>query len=314
MEVARSLPDVAAASIVDILPHVTQARISGTTNPDIESDVWAWAGVRFVDPSYFEVLGIPLLRGEYPEPGEPVAALVDRTISERLLQDGPVGARVRNGMTGGPVLVTGVVGPVREWALEPGAIGTLYVDYRMAPSLPREAHILVRGSDGRGPAVPVLRRSLQALDPQVPLSIAPLDEVMARSLGSRRLVLAVVMGFGLLGLVLAALGIYGIVAYVTRRRLRESGIRLALGARPGRVWGKVLVRGMIPTVAGLIAGTGLAFALLRVAGSQIEGLEGPDPVAFAAAGLLLSLAALLAAWLPARWASRVELASVLRED
>lgn len=314
MEAARSLPGVAAASMADILPHVTQARISGTTNPDVESDVWAWAGVRFVDPSYFELLGIPLLRGQYPGPVEPAGALVDRTIAERLLEDGPVGARVRNGMTGGPVLVTGVVGPVREWAVEPGAIGTLYVDYRVAPSLPREAHILVRGSDGRTPAVPALRRALQALDPQVPLSIEPLEGVMARSLGSRRLVLAVVMGFGLLGLVLAALGIYGIVAYVTRRRLRESGIRLALGARPARVWVQVLVRGMIPTVAGLIVGTGLAFVLLQVAGSRIDGLEEPDPVAFAAAGLLLTSAALLAGWLPARWASRVELASVLRED
>ncbi len=310
----RGVPAVAAASITNVLPHVTQARISGTTNPDVETEDWTWAAVRLVDASYFDVLDIPFVRGEMVGPTDAELVVVDRTVERKILDEDAVGRRVRNGMTGGPVTAVGVVGPVREWGLPMGAIGTIYRDFRAAGGVPLEAYLLVRGQEGRSVPLGLLRETVAGIDRNVPISVEDLETGMARTLGSRRLVLVVTAAFGALGLIFAALGVYGIVSYIGRRKARESGVRLALGARPASVRSRALADGIVPTAGGLMIGLALALVLARIVGGRVEGLEAAGGLTLMAAGLALGLVATAAAWIPARRVTRIDLVTVLREE
>jgi predicted permease len=316
LERLRALPGASAVSLADVLPHVTQARIGGTTAPDgAEDQTGVWAGLRIVDPAYFDVLEIPRLTGDGPPSAPDGGVLVDRTIAERLLApESVIGGRIRSALMGEPVRVVGVVGPVREWTLAFGRIGTLYADYRSVADLPGDLQLLVREREGAALGAAPVRDALRALDPNVPVEIASLESHLASTLGSRRLVLAVTAAFAALGLLLAAVGIYGVVAFVARRRLRESGVRVALGARPAQVSRSMLGIGLRPALVGTATGVAMSVLFGRVLQSVTAEAPAFDPVVAAFASLLVLAAAAGAGIVPARRAGRADPATVLREE
>jgi predicted permease len=312
----RALPGVTAVGVTNVLPHVTQQLIGGTYRPENPGN-WMFAGFRTVNEGYFEALGIPRLRGGFAEsdPAGGAAVVVDRSVAEGLFGSAdPLGEDLGTGMLGRSLRVVGVVEAVREWDMSFDAVGTLYVDYRTQPELLLDAFLLVKTDVAATSTVAMVRRELAGVDPMVPVQTSSLEVMVGRTLADRRLVLGIALAFALVTLGLAAVGVYSIVAFATRRRRREVGIRLALGARQSGVCRTMLGHGMPPVVAGLLAGAVAAAPVGWLMRSQLVGVRPHDPIALAAAFLLLAVTATLAAYLPARAASRGDPLHALRQQ
>jgi ABC-type antimicrobial peptide transport system permease subunit len=159
------------------------------------------------------------------------------------------------------------------------------------------------------------RAALASVDPQLPLTkLRTMDDRLSGSLTQPRVSMAVLALFALLALVLAAIGIYGVLSYAIARRTREIGIRIALGAQPGDVRRLVIGEGMRPVVAGVALGVAGALALTRLMRSLLYGVSPSDPVTLGVVAILLTTVALMAAWLPARRATRVDALEALRSE
>ena len=177
-----------------------------------------------------------------------------------------------------------------------------------------EMHFMVRGSRDFSSIAGAVRSQLLELDPLVPIAMSPLSRQIGSSLGNKRLLLAVATAFGAIALMLAAVGVHSIVAFTARRREREVGIKMVLGARPGRVRADMLRTGVLPALIGVLLGGVAIVPVGRALASQVFAVGQFDPVAILGAAVLLVGAALLAAYLPARRATRVEPATVLRQE
>ena len=163
--------------------------------------------------------------------------------------------------------------------------------------------------------LPALRRAVQRVDPDLPLvNVRTQDQQIEADLEQERTFVALTSGFGLLALALAAVGIYGIMAYSVANRTNEIGIRLALGAQPGQVRGMILRESSWMAAVGIVVGLGAALALARLVKSMLYGIQPYDPVTLAAGVLLLLAVALAASWIPARRASGVEPMQALRHE
>ena len=174
--------------------------------------------------------------------------------------------------------------------------------------------LVARAADPRGLAAP-LRRGVRELDRSVPIyDVATMDELVARAAAEPRFVMRLLSGFAALALALAAVGLYGVVAYAVAERRREIGIRIALGATPRDVQRLVLRTGATTVAFGLLAGLGASFVLLRLLRSVLFGVGAHDPVTLSCAGALLALVALAAHWGPIRQARRVDPMASLRAD
>jgi putative ABC transport system permease protein len=208
------------------------------------------------------------------------------------------------------------VGDVRQSGLAREPYPTVYFPYTQRPFRIRYgASVVVEAANGDAAALtPALRDRLRAADPDVPVRIRTLASVVRASLGERRFVMLVLGGFSLTALILAGVGIFGVVSYSVARRTREMGIRLALGADPGGVLRLVMAAAMRMVAAGLVAGVVGALAFTRIMRSLLYQVSPSDPWALAAATLLLGGAALLASWLPARAGTRVDPMVTMRAE
>jgi len=146
------------------------------------------------------------------------------------------------------------------------------------------------------------------------VNIRSMDEILSRSTARQDFHMALMLIFGGLALLLAAIGIYGVIAYSMQQRTQEIGIRLALGAEPRDVRNMVVMQGMLPAIGGVVIGLAAAFGLTRLISSFLYGVEAKDPVVFVAVPIFLSTVALFAIWLPARRASRIDPIQALRSD
>jgi hypothetical protein len=174
---------------------------------------------------------------------------------------------------------------------------------------------LVVKTRGDASAIPQVRALLREMNPNLPLTVAlPLREVTAIGLVPQRMVASVAGSLGLVGLVLAAIGIYGVTAYAVSRRTREIGIRVALGADEGRVLRLVLRQGLILAGIGVAIGVALAAIGSTLIESLLYGVRGLDPITFAGASLLFAVVTLTATYIPARRAARIDAASALRAE
>jgi predicted permease len=281
-----------------------------------------------VGAGFFEALGLPLVRGrgftDRDRPGAPLVAVVNETFARRYWpgQD-PLGHRLSTSGDEGPFLV--VVGVARD--AKYGTLGEdprafFYVpfaqDFRFVRSMGAfvPATVLVRtgGGDLRALA-PAIRQAVQDVDPVVSVSPArPLSDLVGLSTLPARVAGAVLLGFGALGLGLAALGLSGVVAQSVAQRTREFGVRLAIGAGRGSIVRLALAEGSWLVAIGLVVGVALGLVLGRLASSLLFGLSAADPVTFVGAPALLLAVALVAAWLPARRASRVDPVACLRSE
>jgi ABC-type antimicrobial peptide transport system permease subunit len=210
--------------------------------------------------------------------------------------------------------VVGVVGDVREEKLERPAFPAIYVDYRQRPEATSDFKIVIRGTAGAASVISAARQIVRDLDPNVPPQFETLEQVVSGSLQPRRFNLILVAVFAGTALLLALTGMYGVMAYSVTRRTNEIGVRMALGASGTNIFRLVLGQGLLTAIAGVAVGIIAAFAVTRTMRSLLFGLNPSDPLTFAVAAVLLTIVALLASYLPARRATKVDPMVALRYE
>lgn len=275
-----------------------------------------------VTAGYFRVLGIPLLRGRLFSASDtmdsPHVALISESLArEKWPNQDPLGHQIEFGNMDGDLrllTVVGVVGDVREDNLENPAAATIYVDCRQRPEATSDFTIVARTNTDPAAVTQAARRIVRDLDPNVPPRFATLAEVVSGSLQSRRFNLTLVGTFAASALLLALAGMYGVMAYSVSRRTNEIGVRMALGASRMSVLRLVLGQGLLTAGAGVVLGLVVSLVLTRTMGSLLFGLSANDPLTFAGVALLLVAVALLASYIPARRASRVDPMEALRHE
>ena len=274
------------------------------------------SGVLIVTPGYFRALGIPLLRGreftDNDEASEALVLMVNEAFARRYLPARePVGATLSLGDE--ELRVVGLVGDVRTEGIAREPAPAVYAP---AYLLPRSSmKLFIRTTSDPLQVAAAVRETIWDINPNQPISdITTMQKVMSETVARPRFFTLLLGGFAGLAMVLAALGVYGVIAYAVSRRTSEIGIRMALGASTGNVLRLAIAQGLAPAVAGLAIGLVAAVLLTRLLSGLLYDVAAVDPATFGGVALLLVIVALLAGWLPARRAARVNPAFALRQD
>ncbi|HEY4595625.1 MAG TPA: FtsX-like permease family protein, partial [Thermoanaerobaculia bacterium] len=316
------IPGVASAAAASILPlsrnnHSSTLDVEGLAVPEEERLI---GNTRQVTPGYFTTLRIPLLRGRdftaRDRAGAPYVAVVNRKLarlawgSEEVLGHRLAYTRDEKG----PVWmeVVGVAGDIRQGDLADETRPEVYLPLEQANSDLLGEHelsvALVARTAGDPAAVAgEVRRAVLAVDPRLPVfDLVTMEEIRASLSATTRFNMLLLTALGIIGLLLAAVGIYGVIAYFVSQRTQEIGVRMALGATEGKVLSLVVWQAMRPVLLGLAVGVAGAAAASRAIAGLLFGVSATDPATFAGVVLVLAAAALLASWLPAKRAARVE--------
>ncbi|MBV9772851.1 MAG: ABC transporter permease [Gemmatimonadetes bacterium] len=315
-----ALPGVASVGTVDPLPLTGEGKqlrftVEGLAVPT-PADTPS-ANLRLVSPDYFRAIGIPLLRGRAftaaDREGAPPVAVVSRGMAEQFWPGrSPLGRRLRM-PRGESREVVGVVDDVADWRLGKHSRAYLYLPYAQAPS--QRIGVVVRTTGDPLAVGAAARRAVYALDPDQPVyGMRGMDRVVSDALFIQRVNAAMLGVLAVVALLLAMVGVYGVMAYTIARRTHEIGIRMALGASARDVLRQVVGEGMRPVLLGMAIGVVGALAVGRLLASLLWEVGGTDPATFAAVPLLLAATALLACWLPARHATRVDPMIALRGE
>ncbi len=275
-----------------------------------------------VSEGYFRSLGIPLYRGRLFDDRDtmnaPHVALISQSlVREKWPNEDPIGHTIEFGNMDGDLrllTVIGVVGDVRESSLEKPARPTIYVNYRQRPQATYRFSAVVRTAGDPAQVIASARKIVRDLDPDVPPSTSSFTAIFAASTSGRRFNLALFGVFAATATLLAIAGIYGVLAYSVARRTREMGVRMALGASSGNVMRLVLGQAAVTTGIGVVLGLVGSFILMRFLQSMLYQISAADPITFAGVALLLIGVALLAAYLPARRATKVDPNVALRYE
>jgi putative ABC transport system permease protein len=271
---------------------------------------------------YFRALGIPLLRGRLFDDRDTIDAPHVAVVNQSLAQEkwpgqDPLGHRIEFGNMDGdlrPLTIIGVVGDVREDSVEAPPSPMVYVNYRQRPQATYHFTAVVSSEFDQASVMSSAREIVRKLDPEVPPSFETLDQVFSDSLKARRFNLTLVGVFAGTALLLAMAGLYGVMAYAVSQRTGEFGVRTALGASPGNILRLVLRQGIVTALIGVAIGLAGALALTRTLQSLLFGLSATDPLTFAVVALALVFVALLACYVPARRAARVDPMVALRYE
>ena len=275
-----------------------------------------------VSSGYFQVLGIPLLRGRLFNRGDTIGSPHVALISESLAREkwpnqNPIGHQIEFGNMDGDLRllnVVGVVGDVREASLERPARPTIYVDCRQRPQTTYDFTVVLTTNADPTAIISAARQIVRELDPSVPPNFSTLAEVVSGSVQPRRFNLILVGLFAGTAVLLAMVGMYGVMAYSVTRRTNEIGVRMAVGASQKSVLRLVLGQGLLTAVVGVFVGLIVSFAVTRTLGSLLFGISPADPLTFAVVSLLLVAVAMLASYIPARRASKVDPMVALRYE
>lgn len=272
---------------------------------------------------FFRTLGIPIIRGrgftDQDSLNSTNVALISQALARRRWPDrDPIGQTIEFGNMDGnmkPLTIVGVVGDVRARGLDAPPDSVIYFDYRQrGMNLNATPTILLRSTAPASQIASPAREIFRELAPDVPVKFSTYAEQMDNWLADRRFLLLLVGLFAAAALVLAAVGLYGVIAFFVARRTQEIGIRMALGARRGHVLRLVLREGARMAVFGVAVGMGAALGIARLLSALLFGVGAADPLTFAGAAALLTLVALAASYLPARRAMRVDPMEALRCD
>lgn len=277
---------------------------------------------RVVSPGYFQTMGIPILSGRGLIDGDRDPAVGEGTvvINQELADQffpgmDPIGQRI--GFMNRWDRIVGVVGNVAESELNPEPVPARYMVYEQVPWHLTGQTLVVRMRDGQD-ALAVLdpaRRAIQTAAPEVAIrEMTTMERVFVGAIGPAHQVMSLLSLLGALAMALGVVGVYGVVSHFVTRRRRELAIRMALGMRPGRVARQIVGRGGLLVGMGIVIGLGAFFFLARVLASFLYGVGAADPISLIGATAILLGAGLLAAYLPARRASRIDPALVMREQ
>ena len=321
----RGLPGVTAAGATNMIPLDGNGtdrliEVEGYV-PRNQADM-PDAQNRQATPGWFAAMGIPLVRGRLIEGADDKQAqrvvVVNEAFAKRYFpNDEAVGRRIRLGKLTNEfpwATIVGVVGDVRGFALDEPPVPVMYWPVAQIRSTPALA-IVVRTDGDPAALASAVRRVITEIDPAQPIyDLQTLDQLVAKSLGQRRFTLMLMLLFGVIALVLSAIGIYGVMAFAVTQRTQEIGIRMALGARAVDVMRLVVGSGMSLAGIGVVVGLAGAFAITRLMSSLLFGVSPTDIVTFALVSAGLLLVALVACYLPARRAMKVDPLIALRYE
>jgi len=275
---------------------------------------------RYVTPGYFRTLGIPILAGrdfdEKERSGTETPLILSQSLAQRMFPaENPLGQRIDLDVSGRWLSVVGVAGDVRNLGLA-DAPWPEYYRLRMSRSdaLGLSGVALLETPLDAGALERWVRRQMAAIDPALPVTIETIETKVDRLSQRARFLAALIALFAAFGLLLAAIGLYGVLSFLVAQRTREIGVRIALGAAPGQIARMAVHQAGLWTVAGMAAGWAASAALGRIARGALFQVSPFDPLSLTAAALVLAMAAALAAWRPARRAAQVDPAVSLREE
>jgi putative ABC transport system permease protein len=300
----------------DFLAFSVEGRVLAPTDrtPDAEA--------RIVSPDYFRTMQIPLRSGrvlnEHDAPGQPDVAVVSEALVKKYFAGrDPIGKRLTFGDPQAKDVqwytVVGVVGDVHGISLNEEPYGQLYTSYRQNPR--RALTLIVQTAAEPTTMLGTVREKIWSLDRQQPLyNVRTAEQVLEKSIARPRFNMLLITILASVALVLAAVGIYGVISYSVTQRTHEIGIRMALGASAGDVLKLVVGQGMLLAGIGVVLGLGAAFAVTRIMATLLFGVTATDPVTYGGLALLLGLIALLACYLPARRATKVNPVTALRAE
>ena len=286
-----------------------------------------WAVDYIVEPGYLNVMNIPLQRGRFftsqDDEHSPLVAVVDEVFARKYFphQD-PIGQRIVMNNGGRKLEIVGIVGHVKQWGLDLDDTQSLraqvYIPCMQMPDdfitlVSSGTSLVVRYDGNLTPVSDAIRRtSRQMSSQQVIFGDQTMESIIADSIAARRFAMILLGAFAVLALGLAAIGIYGVIAYVVGQRTQEIGIRMALGAQRRDVLGLILWQGTRLALLGVAIGMAGAFALTRLMTDLLFGVAATDPVTFAQLAGILTIVAMAACYLPARRATRVDPVAALR--
>jgi len=316
----ETIPGVTAAGAIDEIPF---GMIRTTRSFEIEGQAASpfrafIADVRIASPGYFRAMGIPLLLGrgfaERDGPDAPKVAIVNELMARRFFpKRSPLGKRIATGTPPALFEIIGVAGSVKQRPLR-GEFGPeIYLSWLQRPA--GELCFAVRTAGEPAALVPALRSAVREVNRYQPIyAVRTMEQAISESITSERFNALLLGGFAAMGLLLAILGTYGVIAYSVEQRRHEIGIRMALGAQRSDVIGLIMKQGTVLALAGLAAGSAGALAASRLLTGMLYGVGATDPLTFAAVAFLLGAAALLAAFIPARRAARADPMVALRYE
>jgi predicted permease len=267
---------------------------------------------------FFGTMRIPVIEGrvfkdEDRSAGERLAVINAALAAKVFPNESPLGRRVQMGANPTPdswLRIIGVVGSIRHSSLEETPQPEIYISHFQGPV--SGPFIAMRTTGDPTALTSSVRATLKAMGADPPSNVRTMDELRTESVGERRFVLWLVGAFGLVALLLAGIGVYGVISLVVAERTSEVGVRLALGARPGQVWSMLVGQAATLGAVGVAIGAGAAFVMTPLAASLLFGVSPADPLTFAGVATLLMLIAIAAGALPARRAMKVDPATALR--
>ncbi|MEO8500077.1 MAG: ABC transporter permease [Vicinamibacteria bacterium] len=327
IERLSALPGAKTAAATLGLPlNGTQVNISFevANRPELPPSQQPSMEMRAATPAYFKAMGIPLIRGRVFEPGDiagakPVVVLTQSAVTKYFPNEDPIGQRITLGWrrpqgqpnAGGEVV--GVVGDVKTFGLAKAVVPEIYLPYGQLPVSSMD--VLVRTSVPPLSLGPAVESVVHELDPDIPVArLRTLEDVVSSSISQPRFYMLLLGLFAAIAVLLAALGIFGVMSYAVAQRTREIGIRMAIGAHPSRVMRMILRNAAVLIVSGVGLGLAGALALSRSLSGLLFNLSPTDPSTLAGVAVLLTGVALLASYLPARQATRVDPLLALRSE
>jgi putative ABC transport system permease protein len=312
------LPGVQAAAAINRLPLQGDDWVSELEDPDQPArptENAALANFRFTTPDYWKVMGIPLKMGRFldeSDKGQPKAVISERVARFLWPNQNPLGKHVLGpGQPAAKLEVVGVVGEVRAGGLEHNPTMMVYEHYwRMQPI---GMSFVLRTQANPSAVAAGIRSALASADPEMAIPLpTTMEQILQQSVAARKFQMDLAVAFAVSALLLASLGIYGVISFAVARRTPEIGIRIALGAQGGQLMSMVLRQGLRPVLAGLAAGVACGLLVSRAIASQLFGVAPWDPVTICGAAAVLLAVAIFACWIPARRATRIDPLAALR--
>jgi len=321
LEQVKSTPGVDAVGVVNQLPFSGRNLGLNFTvggQPPVKPEDTASANFRLVSPGYLQAMGIPLKRGrdfnDHDRRDSTPVALINETLAKHYFaNEDPIGKQLNIEGQQAPREIVGIIGDVKQIKLDAEVKSEIYVPFFQiaVPAM----NIVVRTTTDPGSMTSAVLRQISRVDPDQPVyQVKTMDEYLGESMAQRRLSTVLLGVFAALALILAALGVYGMMSYLVSQRTREIGVRMALGARQLDILKLVVRHGMWLSILGIAVGVAAALLLTRIMTSSLYGISASDPLTYVGISALLALIALLACLIPARRALKVDPIIALRYE